>query len=348
MGVKILMMGCHMDAPGGISSVIKTYQREGIFAQGDVKYISTYKSSNKLAVIFNFLIAVCLLCINLIINPIEVVHVHSASRGSFWRKYLLLKIAKRFNAKVMFHLHSGEFPQFYEKQSIENKERIKRFLEDVDQIVVLSPYWRKKVLQIAPESNVSVLLNPVDKVNDEPKLQENHILFLGRLRKEKGIYELIAAAKILNEKGFDFKLTIAGDGDIESFQQLIDDSKLTKKIELVGWVSGKEKDDLILSSDLFVLPSYFEGLPISVLEAMINNVVVVATDVGGIPDVVKHKKTGLLVESKQSDQLASAIETLFVDEALKGAMRSSAYIFACESFQTKQIVSKLRSIYESI
>lgn len=346
MSVKVLMLGCDMQAPGGISSVVKTYSDAGLFSNGDVKYISTYSSSIKVAMLVNFLVAVLKLLCNLIVHRPKIVHVHSASKGSFWRKFLILKISKWFGSKTIFHLHSGEFPDFFQRQSTANKQRIVEFLTDVDRIVALTPFWRDKLLDIAPKAKVVVLMNPVEEVAGERIKQKNHILFLGRLRKEKGIYELIEAAKILNSQGLSFKLTIAGDGDIERFQRVIDESNLTDQIDLVGWVSGSKKDKLILSSDIFVLPSYFEGLPISVLEAMINRIVVVATNVGGIPDVVIDGSTGFLVESHQSTELAEVFAKLINDEFVKEQIREKAYHFACEKFETNQIINHLNSIYE--
>lgn len=345
---KVIMIGCDPESPGGISSVVKTYENSGLFQSKKVKYISSYFSSNRLAVIFNFLVALMNLLISLVFQKVKVVHVHSASKGSFWRKYIMLRLAMLFGSKTIFHLHSGEFPAFFSRQSEKNKHRIRLFLEKVDAVIALTPYWQSKLLEIAPKSNVLVLLNPVDMIDEQCIKEERQILFLGRLRKEKGIYELLDAAKALSDNRVKFKLLLCGDGNIPEFKAFVEQHGLGNCIEFTGWVSGHNKDRLIKESDILVLPSYFEGLPISILEAMINDVTVVATDVGGIPDVVVNGETGLLVESKNSQALAKALEILLANKLLKNDLRKRAKEYAIQTFQTEKIIERLNTIYKQI
>jgi len=341
---RVIMIGCSPSSPGGISSVISTYKRHGLFGD-NVKYISSYNSPNKILVILNFTFACIKLIFNLIFFGVDIVHVHSASRGSFWRKYIFLKIASLFGVKTVFHLHSGEFVNFYSCQSLSVKKKIKSFLENVDLVIVLSPYWEKQLSNISKLIHTKVLFNPVDKVLDVFDRVSNQILFLGRLRKEKGVFELLESCKSLSTKGIDYHLILAGDGDLDFFEDKCKQLCIDENVTITGWVQGEEKNRYLVSSDIFVLPSYFEGLPIGVLEAMINNVVVVASSVGGIPDVIVDKKHGLLVEPMKVEPLASALESLLIDEPLKEELRKDALDRALRYFDTNKIIAKLNDYY---
>lgn len=341
---KVVMIGCSPSSLGGISSVISTYKRHGFF-EDDVKYISSYNSSNKILVVLNFIFACIKLIYSLISFRIDIVHVHSASRGSFWRKYVFLKIASFFSVKTVFHLHSGEFVNFYLCQSLNVQKKIKSFLENVDLVIVLTPYWEKQLSNISRSINIKILFNPVDKELDVFDRFNNQILFLGRLRKEKGVFELLESCKILSSKGIDYHLILAGDGDLDFFEDKCKQLCIDENVTITGWVQGKEKNKYLLSSDVFVLPSYFEGLPIGVLEAMINNVVVVASNVGGIPDVIVDKKHGLLVEPMKVESLVSALQLLLTDESLKEKLRGDAADRALRCFDTNKIIAKLNNYY---
>ncbi|WP_261844972.1 glycosyltransferase family 4 protein [Aliamphritea ceti] len=344
---KVIMIGCSPNSPGGISSVIKTYEQNSLF-DGSVRYISSYYSSNKLLMIFRFCISFCQFIYNLVVFKPDIVHVHSASRGSFWRKYIFLRVSCFFGIKTIFHLHSGEFINFYTNQSVAVKNRIRVFLENVDLVIALTPYWKEKINYISTEINVKVLFNPVDKQTQSASRINNQLIFLGRLRKEKGIFELLEACKILLQAELQYNLILAGDGDLKIIEDECERLGISQNVSIVGWVEGKEKYKYLLSSDVFVLPSYFEGLPIGILEAMINNVAVVATNVGGIPDIIDDGQDGVLVEPRDVNALVLALKKVLTNDSLKERLRVKASIKANDSFNSKSIISTLKSYYTQL
>ena len=137
------------------------------------------------------------------------------------------------------------------------------------------------------------------------------ILFLGRVSELKGVGELIKAGKILADSGYDFECCIVGHGDrkgiIESFQTQVKDRKLTEKIKFLGRLVDEEKFKIYANSDLFVLPSWTEGCPNSVLEALGSGLFVVSTDVGALKDVISSGENGNFFDVKDYESLAEQL-----------------------------------------
>ncbi|WP_342349201.1 glycosyltransferase [uncultured Nitrospira sp.] len=135
---------------------------------------------------------------------------------------------------------------------------------------------------------------------------------VARLSPEKGIHHLLHAHAILRLRGLPMRLVVVGEGPQRGeLEMLARTLGLSTTVEFMGY---QEHVETFLSTfDLFVLPSISEGIPLSLLEAMANGLPVVATNVGGIPEVVVHQESGLLVPSGQPDTLAQALEQLIQD-----------------------------------
>ncbi|WP_295891656.1 glycosyltransferase family 4 protein [uncultured Vibrio sp.] len=341
----IVMIGSELSSPGGISAVATTYKKSGLFEHARVKYLASYDKPNKLSMLVKFFICFMQLFGMLILKQVAFVHVHSASRGSFWRKTLLLQLARLFGVKTIFHLHSGEFKNYYESRSPKIKKYISDFFAKIDLVIALTESWKQVVLEISPQAKVEVVFNPVEEFTGDYQKCSNQILFLGRLRDTKGLFELIDACAKLKRQGAEFELVLAGDGNIKDIRQLCADKGLADVVRLPGWVDGKVKERLLLESDIFVLPSYFEGLPIGVIEAMANKVAVIATDVGGIPDVLVSGQEGLLVKARNTGELAEAIKTLLQNPEVKNRYINNAYQRASQQFSSESVNAALISLY---
>jgi glycosyltransferase involved in cell wall biosynthesis len=126
--------------------------------------------------------------------------------------------------------------------------------------------------------------------------------------KEKGVFELVDAVTELMKKGANIELSIAGDG--ADFEFLKDKTKDLSYIKILGDVQGHEKISLFKESHFYVLPSYTEGLPISVLEAMLFGLPIITTNVGGLKYFIEEEKMGYLVDVKSKNSLVEKIELL--------------------------------------
>src|SRR5690606_38908095 len=160
------------------------------------------------------------------------------------------------------------------------------FVDEADVLICLSESWKRFFLQHFCPSRIMVLPNAVEKVMFRPEVEEGKMIFLfmGRIGERKGIYDLVKAAALLKiHYEEQFEVWIGGDGNTQTLRYLIESNGLQGSIFLKGWVTGNAKEELYRKATVFVLPSYNEGLPVSMLEAMSYGMPVIATNVGGIP-----------------------------------------------------------------
>jgi glycosyltransferase involved in cell wall biosynthesis len=147
------------------------------------------------------------------------------------------------------------------------------------------------------------------------------VLFMGWMEQAKGVFELVDAARRLRQRGLDFRLVMCGSGgQYDALVEQCGQDPLAGTVEFRGWVDEPKKRAALAEADLLVLPSYHEGLPNSLVEAMAAGLPVVTTPVGGIPCLVESGRNGLLVPPRDAEKLADAIETLLRDEPLRRKM----------------------------
>ena len=138
--------------------------------------------------------------------------------------------------------------------------------------------------------------------------RENLVGYIGRLSEEKGVLNFVKAIpKISKEKG-EIKFLIGGDGQLrDKIEKYLEGENLNDKVKLTGWVHREEFLTYLNELKLFVLPSYTEGLPHTILEAMACGTPVLATPVGAIPDVIKDGETGFIMENNSPECIAKNI-----------------------------------------
>lgn len=338
---KVLMIGPDIEAQGGIASVIKLYKDYNL----DVSNILTYKEGG----FFSKIIVYCLFLIKYIFTllfdrAIKLVHIHTSSRGSFFRKYIIFYISKFFNKKVIINIHPMHFVQFYENSNIIVKKMITGVLNRCDLILVLSEKIKQKIADICQNKSIEVLYNPVviKDINSKESNQIN-ILFLGKLCQLKGVYDIIESAKYITNSNI--IINLYGDGNLEEFKNLINNSNVQSKVKIKGWISGEDKERAYQNSDIVILPSYTEGLPMSILEAMAYGLPVISTPVGGIAEAVEDNVNGYLIEPGDYKALAEKIDSLANDKNLREKMGQEGYRIAKEKFDVRVIVKQLQGIY---
>jgi glycosyltransferase involved in cell wall biosynthesis len=163
-----------------------------------------------------------------------------------------------------------------------------------------------------------------------------HILFLGWLEDSKGVFELLEAALILRDAGIPFHITYGGNGSVLlRAQQFVELHKLSDYITFSGWVFGDRKLALLEAGQIFVLPSWSEGLPNAMIEAMSAGLACVVTNVGVIADYVVNGRDALIVEVKNSEFLAATLKKLILDKNLRNEIAQSGYKLAKSTFEVE-------------
>ncbi|WP_374692417.1 glycosyltransferase family 4 protein [Accumulibacter sp.] len=343
----ITMLGTDFTAPGGITAVIRSYRDAGLFTQWPIRFLPTYRRNGVLNKLLTALTALSRFIVWLLRGVIACVHAHVAARGSFWRKSVFLKLALVAGAKTIFHLHDGSFPDWYAKRSKRTQGLVRRMFRDVDRVVVLTETWKDWVRTIEPQARVCVIGNPVTVPVQPSACLPGRILFLGRLRQEKGVLDLLQALAKLREAHPDFVVTCAGDGDLAAIHRYAQDLGIAERVHLPGWVDGAEKEKLLSEASLFVLPSYFEGLPVGVLEAMAYGMPVIATDVGGVRDAI-GEDAGVLITPGDIAALAQAIEAVLDNPTLNKKMGLAGRGRVEELFATERVMNRIGDLYATL
>lgn len=294
---------------GGIASVLTEYDK----ALDSINFLSSAYVSNK---VLNFVllpIALISFCVYLILNPqIKLIHIHGSFRGSFYRKYLFYWLAKTiFRKKVLYHIHGSEYHLFYKNASPRIKKYIEKMIDGIDGLIVLSVEWKGFFRKHFNQQNIYVLNNIVEYHEPFERTipKENMtLLFLGRIGNRKGVFDLLEAVnKVQSKRPDKLKLTVGGDGEVDKLKQLISNYNLEGIVTYVGWVKGTKKIELLKESDILILPSYNEGLPIALLEGMSYSMPIISTNVGGIPQVLESFKNGIMVSPGNIEEIEGAL-----------------------------------------
>lgn len=290
----------------------------------------------------------------LVTRDAALAHIHTACDASFYRKAILAFVCRLKGVPVIMHIHGADFDSFYLKGSRFTKAFIKSSLKHCDRVIVLSAYWKRFFQDNLALNNIVVLFNAVNYEAFSAcctiPQHINSFLFLGRLGERKGIYDLVKAVDILikQESRRELKFYFAGDGEVEEVRKLVKQLDLQDQIELLGWVGDKQKMEVLLKADTVVLPSYNEGLPVALLEAMAAGKVILSTPVGGIPDLVSEGINGFLISPGDISGLAASIKHIcqHPDEMRVISKNNSRKIEA--EYSNIKINEQLFALYDTI
>lgn len=349
---KILMVGTSLDTKGGISSVVRVYADAGLFKRYRVQYLATHRDGGAIAKLGAMLGAYARFVAMLVTGQVGLLHVHVASRASFWRKSGFFLLAFLFRIPTILHLHGGGFAVFFEQECGPLRRAYIRYIfNHASRVLVLSSGWLAWVRSISSNERIATMFNPVLLPPALPAWStrgQGSVLFLGKLGKAKGVYDLLQAGAMLRERCPMLRLAMGGDGDLAAMQEKIDALGVTQQVELLGWVQGEQKLGLLDSCRIYVLPSYMEGLPMSILEAMAHGVPVIATAIGGIPDAIEDGVEGYLLAPGDAAGLADCIERLLNDAALAQRMGAAGRRKVERHFCAAAVMPQLETMYTEL
>jgi glycosyltransferase involved in cell wall biosynthesis len=287
-------------------------------------------------------------------NP-AVLDVHSSYGMSFWEKGALALIARSLGIPTVFHLHGSRFDAFFENSSMLGKAAIRRILSSCDRVVVLSESWKDFAVRAIPVEarRVTVIANGVTlpDLRARRSLVDVRITLLGVIDERKGILELVNAAGMLQPQGLRARYQVAGPVDAELKQRVCDIASqllVNDLFEWIGPVSGRRKQDVLDSSDIVVVPSHAEGMPMVLLEAMASGLPVIASSVGAIPEVIDHDRNGLLIPPKDPSALAHALERLILSPELRERLGAAARVEVEKRFTFAHTTRALLDVWRDV
>ncbi|MFC2156734.1 glycosyltransferase family 4 protein [Acidobacteriota bacterium] len=237
----------------------------------------------------------------------------------------------------------------------------KKYTKDIDRIVAVSEGVKKVLIHggLAPE-NIAVIpdgidISPFQRAGSSGYLRKELSLgitdylvgIVAHLADHKGHKYLIEASRILKEKAPDIKVIIVGEGPLRmELARQASDIKVDGMIFFLGF--REDVPQILASLNLFVLSSYLEGLGSSLMDAMASHLPIVATDVGGIPEVVTNGQTGLLVPPRDPQALADAILKLYGDRNYARELGDKGYDVVQQKFSAEAMAEKIADLYEKI
>lgn len=310
-------------------------------------YIPSTKGNIIILKFWTYLKCIILLLKSLQSKRLKIVHIHGSSYGSFLRKSIIIFICKVFKKKIVYHIHGAEFKLFYKKYNYFNI--VERIIRKVDILIVLSKNWKVFFSDIVDPDKIVILNNMIPKPDLEYKLEKKNViefLFLGEIGERKGLFDMIDVIVSHKQDFLDkFILYIGGNGNISKLTDLIEKEDLHQIVKFVGWVSGDKKKELLTSCDVYILPSYNEGLPISILEAMSYGMPIVSTNVGGIPEIVKDQENGFLINPGDKQDLFKRIKFIIDNPQVIDKMGQASKQIV-KNYYPENVIPKLEDIYK--
>ena len=297
--------------------------------------------------------AVLRIWVNALLGRVALVHVNLGDRGSAVRKGLAVLLARFAAVPVVLHLHAAELVDDYANSSRTVRFLVRMPFRAATCCVVLGQLWRDwlvDTLGIDP-SKVVIVYNGVPVVavpraaTDDRLDRTRRILFLGNLMHRKGIFDLLHAVAHLPTGSPPWQLIVAGGGEIEECKTVADRIGIGDRVTFAGWVDQARARVLLAEADLLVLPSYDEGLPLVILEALGMGTPVLCTPVGAIPEVLEDLRTAIFVRPGEPAELSLNLQRLLENASLRQTLSTNGMALFARQFTLDAFIERLFDVY---
>lgn len=349
--IKILINTPNINKCGGVADYFSSLKNKFSF---DIKYNyiggkskSHFFVLNQIKDYFKFIILLFKFKPDLVhLNP-------SLDKKAVIRDGLYLLIASIFKKKTIVFWRGWD-KNFEKLIKDKHKHLFKFIFSKANSHIVLANEFKSKLIEWGISKPIYL---ETTKVDDDllkyfsiknKKYTEINILFLTRIEKYKGIYETIETYSILKKRNENVNLIIAGDGsELKNVKQYVKINNL-KDVSFLGFVKNKEKTQSFSISDIYIFPSYSEGMPASVIEAMAFGLPIITRPVGGLKDFFENGKMGYITESKDPKVFAELIEKLITDKEKMKKIGKYNHEYAKNRFLASKVAKRLENIYETM
>ncbi|UCG93706.1 MAG: glycosyltransferase family 4 protein [Candidatus Aerophobus sp.] len=368
--VKVVILGAYPPATGGIATNIQNLLKSPLGERFTLLKFRTmskkcgtseYYQEKIFTKIGRVILDLLLYLFFLQKESPQIVHINtSLGIWAFWRDSIYLLISKMFRKKVLFQIHGGKLNEFWSRSCSLTKVLIRQIFKMPELIAVLSSVQRKPFAEIGLAKKVKVVPNTVDisRYNNRGNCRTKFgipekcivVLFVASLfNKEKGVMELLKAIPLVTKKYEKVLFIFVGGGKEEhSMLEFCQKEKLEKYVKFTGYLHNDTLIQILKSSDIFTLPSYREGLPLVILEAMAAGLPIVATPVGAIPEFVNNGENGFLVKSMDHIWLAEKIGWLIGNGELRKKIGNNNIKKIREDYDSKIVATIFEDIYNTI
>jgi len=355
---RIALFGPSLDAVSGVSTHVRMLLASDLARDYELLHFqvgSEGRRENALQKMLRFTLSPLHLGLFLLRSGADAVHINaSLDPRAYWRDLVYWIVARMLGRRVVNQVHGGAMPQEFFRGNALLTWILRRFLVSSDVVTVLSRAELIAYRAFDARMNVHLVPNAIDPAGlaDQRRSYNTdrplRLVYVGRLVRTKGLFEVIEALMHLKRAGRDFSLSLAGagpdQGELAAAAQMAD---LKDRVRFLGSVFAAEKCRLWLESDLFVFPSYMEGLPYSLLEAMAAGCVPITTPVAAIPDVMRDGEHGRFVPARNAGALASAVAAFDDDRANLVRMAEAGRRRVLAHYTVARLADDLRNLYES-
>lgn len=341
---------------GGIAAVISGYYGSVLEKDYDIIYVESYKDGGKFSKMFKAIDGYLHFAKVLFIDKPDLIHIHSSFGPSFYRKLPFIYMASWARKPIINHIHGADFDEFYVTASEKKRKQVKKAYNKCSVLIALSAEWKERLLQIVPAEKIMIIENystlHEDALDERLKRKTNNtVLFLGEIGKRKGCYDIPTVVETVVNTVPTVKFILGGVGsteDVAKVKKMLKDKGVVDCVKFPGWVRGIEKDKLLREADVFFLPSYNEGMPMSVLDAMGYGLPVVSTNVGGIPKIVHNGENGFCCEAGEIETMSTGIIKMLESRETLESMSKESFQIVKDSYSLETHLKLVEKVYESI
>jgi glycosyltransferase involved in cell wall biosynthesis len=280
------------------------------------------------------------------------VHVNMAERLSLFRKGAVIVACRAVGVPVVLHLHAAQLHHFYHSLPRPLRALTRWVFSLPASVVVLGTAARRFVIEdlgVAGD-RVDIVINGVPEPTHARRIAADdgvqRVLFLGNLSERKGVSDLLQALAV---PGFDtarLEVTIAGGGDVQAYEGKARALGIDGFVRFAGWSDQQQVARLMARTDVLVLPSYDEGLPLVILEALANGVAVVCTPVGEIPSVLEDGVNACFVQPGDIAGIAAALQRVLQQPGLRASLENNGRALYEKKFSMARFFSSVAHIHQ--
>lgn len=351
---RALWVSTSTETRGGIATYVREMQRMPLWNDWNIRHVTTHRDGSAATKAVVFAWGAIVFVSQLARFRPGVVHLHSSADASFVRKAILFWISHPFGIPVVIHMHGSDFQDYYDRSGRLAQSVIGATLTRANAVVALGEVWADKLRAIAPQARVIVIPNAVRPARRTVQPARNrplNVVFLGRIGDRKGAFRLLDSWADLVSRptsedgsGRAVSLTIAGDGEVATARRRIQELGVGDSVELREWLTPEAVDDLLGKSQVLVLPSRNEGQPMAVLEAMARGLCVVASDVGGLPEMIGDG-CGVIVSAEDGKAISDALKLVIDDDQLRLQFGAAAHARFADRFDVRAVARQIDDLY---
>lgn len=279
-------------------------------------------------------------------NRPDVIHMTTSGSLAIFRDILLLKAAAKHGVPAVYHIRFGKTAEMAENNT-KMWSFFKKAMLLANTVIAIDKKTYEAIKKHIPNANVVLLPNPINtsklpEYNGELKKQ---VVFLGWAVPTKGLTELVAAWNTVGKEYPDYKLVVIGQSKPEYLETLKASVKVDN-IEFMGEIPHDKAMETVAESEIFILPSYTEGFPNAVVEAMALKKAVIATDVGAIPEMLEDD-CGVLIKPKNIDEIVIALRKVLSNKGFRIKLSENALNKVNSEYDIKIVYNRYKEIWDN-